>query len=297
MVARARGLAAVAIGYVLGVDYGDAPAGYGVAGSVVQPTWSNVAVPTTTTAIVSAGSVQTARLATMTAPSSALGPQAFPNSTPPHSADASGDAGWVVPPATTTTADEDAFATAPTSITYYRGVTTSYSLGNVRLREHGVGQGLDRLGPQRRVRRRRASATVTCPAANVTTLVFPVPADVPVGVTAGGDRTFLRLPDRHGGRPAGADGVAATGEVEDWPVLLQVPALRVTKTANVTSHACGPRHGRLHRHGRSNVGNGPYTATNLAYVYDTTARPSTTRATRATPCRPARRPTARPTAC
>ena len=203
----------------------------------------------------------------MTAPSSALGPQAFPNSTPPHSADASGDAGWVVPPATTTTADEDAFVTAPTSITYYRGVTTSYSLDNVRCTSTASVKGWidwDRNGV---FDADEASATATCPAANVTSLVFTVPSDVPAGVTAGGDRTFLRIQTAMVATQLAPTGVAATGEVEDWPVLLQVPALRVAKTANVTSMPAAPGT-VVYTVTVSNVGNGPYTATNLAYAYD-----------------------------
>ncbi len=49
------GLAAVSVGYVLGVDYGDAPASYGVAGGVVQPTWNGGTLSTTNQSIVTGG--------------------------------------------------------------------------------------------------------------------------------------------------------------------------------------------------------------------------------------------------
>ena len=57
--------------------------------------------------IINAGVVQTNVLPSISTPSLRLGSQVFTNLTPPYFADASGDAGWAVPPSGTVTPDEN----------------------------------------------------------------------------------------------------------------------------------------------------------------------------------------------
>jgi len=259
------GLGSAAIGYVLAVDYGDAPASYGTPGGVVQPTWAGTALTNTTTTVVNAGTVQTATLSTMTAPTTRLGAQAFPNASPPYSAAANGDTGWAVPPAVTLTADEDAIAT-PAAIVYTRGVTTTYTLAGVSCATGAFVKGWIDWDRDGTFANDEGSGTVTC-AASTASLVFTIPTDVPDGVAVGGDQTFIRLQTAVTSAQLGQTSIVAAGEVEDWPVLLQVPKLQVTKTANATTIPAAP--GVVtYTVTATNVGNGAFTAGVPAYVYD-----------------------------
>ena len=180
------GQQAAAIGYVLGVDYGDAPSSYGVAGAVAQPPqpWNggdslsfDAALPTV---VVNAGVVQTNVLPSISPPSLRLGSQVFTNLTPPYSADASGDAGWAVPPSGTVTPDENGLSGAPPPIQVVRGVTTTYTSPPVACVGTGSVQGWldwDRSGT---FETDEGSNVVTCPGGSGSvTLNFTIPADVP----------------------------------------------------------------------------------------------------------------------
>ena len=247
------GQQAAAIGYVLGVDYGDAPSSYGVAGAVAQPPqpWNggnslsfDAAAPTV---VVNAGVVQTNVFPTISTPSLRLGSQVFTNLTPPYSADASGDAGWAVPPSGTVTPDENGLSGAPPPIPVVRGVTTTYTSPPVTCVGTGSVQGWldwDRSGA---FETDEGSNVVTCPGGNGSvTLNFTIPADVPNGVAAGGDRTFLRLEIAPTAAELAPLGILSQGEVEDWPVLLQVPQPAGDQDRGRAGHpGCG-RRGDVH---------------------------------------------------
>lgn len=266
------GLAAAAFGVVLGVDYGDAPASYGVAGAVVQPTWSggapavNGMLVNTWTTLASNGSVSFTR-ATLAAPATRLGPNAVPERVPASSTDASGD-----------TPDEDAVAAAPSDITYVRGVTTTYALANIRCVAESatvatyVRGWLDWNRNNQFDAGEASSADATCTSATSTnvTLSFTIPSTVPEGQAAGGDRTFLRLMASTVPAQLAATGFTARGEVEDWPVLLRVPRLVVTKSANATVM---PGTGGVVTYTvvATNVGNGAFSSGTPARVYDNLA--------------------------
>jgi len=255
------GQAAAAFGVFIGVDYGDAPASTGIAGAVVQPTWTGGTVAANSTVTVVQNTVVMTSMATMGAPTHRLGPSARTNLTPPASPDASGD-----------TPDEDAFATAPGPITYYRGVTTSYTLAGIRcvgtasLTHVRVWLDWDRSGT---FEADEASTTATCNTTsnNLSVSWNAIPNDVPPPEAAGGDRTFLRVVAAASAAELGATGFTVRGEVEDWPVLLRVPALAVTKTADVANM---PAAGGVVTYSvvATNVGNGDYTAANPARLYD-----------------------------
>ncbi|UJP39807.1 CshA/CshB family fibrillar adhesin-related protein [Cellulomonas palmilytica] len=260
------GLAAAAFGVVVGVDYGDAPASYGLGGGVVQPTWSGGSPPVnsifnTWTTLASNGSVSFTR-AVLGPPATRLGPNAVPELLPASSADASGD-----------TPDEDALAAALADITYVRGVTTTYAVANIRCAADGattyVRGWLDwnRNGQFDAGEASSADATCTSTTSTNVTLSFAVPSAVPEGQAAGGDRTFLRLMASTVQAQLAPTGFTARGEVEDWPVRLRVPRLQVTKTANATVM---PAAGGVVTYTvvATNVGNGSYTAATPARVYD-----------------------------
>ena len=170
-----------------------------------------------------------------------------------------------MPPSATVTADEDAIS-APGPITYYRGVTTSYTLAGVDCVNGAAVKGWidwDRSGT---FDADEASSTVTCGSSGTASLTFAVPSDVPDGVASGGDRTFIRLQTALDASQLGPTSVVAAGEVEDWPVLLRVPKLQVTKTTPATVI---PASGNVvYTVTATNVGNGDYTTSNKAYLYD-----------------------------
>ncbi len=267
------GLAAMSFGYLLGVDYGDAPASYGASAAVVQPTWTGGAVGTGSTTIVGTNALTPAQIGP---PATRLGPQAFPNTTPPFSALANGDTGWAVPAAstgaTTMTADEDAFTTGntPGEITVFRGATNTYTLNNVRCAPSaGSVRGWIDWNRNGTFDTGESSGTQACPSGGSVSLAFTIPGTVPDGVAAGGDQTFLRL--QFSSTPAQLTSPTATlvqGEVEDWPLLLRVPKLAVTKVAN---QAQMPAAGGTVNYTVTvtNVGNGAYPASGTpARVYD-----------------------------
>lgn len=230
------GRAAAAIGYVLGADQGDAPASYGHGPAVVQPTWTGgTALGSNATNVLASGFT----LATMAAPTTRLGAQAYPNRTVPTSADASGDAGWAVPNGTTgavtPTADEDLVA-APPRIVSQVGTPSTYTLpvpctaaattARVRGWLDWNGDGVFGAG--------EATPATAC-AAGTSTLTW-------TGVTVTPAQLGRRVLRVAIGSTEAQLATAATpilaGEVEDWPVDV-VAALTVSKTANATTMPAG----------------------------------------------------------
>ncbi|QCB93859.1 CshA/CshB family fibrillar adhesin-related protein [Cellulomonas shaoxiangyii] len=224
-----QGFSAAAVGYVLGVDHGDAPESYGVAGAVVRPTWSGGELPPGRTRLAgtvcdgACYQVGTA-VATRGAPDVSLGADVRANTTVPFSADATAD----VP-------DEDAFGAggSPAAVEVEPAVAP-YTLATARCRGSGahVAAWLDWDGNGTYDDDER-SDTVACPggsaAGDVVTLTWSqVPAD-----TRGGT-SFLRL--RASTDPAdlaSATGPAVAGDVEDWQVQILATQLTVAKSADV----------------------------------------------------------------
>ena len=227
-----EGQTAAAVGYVLGADYGDAASTYGHGPAVVQPTWTaGTTVGSTATNVLASGFT----LATMAAPATRLGAQAFPNRTVPQSADATGDTGWAVPNGTTgaTTAmpDEDAFAAAPT-LTARVGVAATYSLsaacagGRVRGWLDWNANGVFDAG--------EATGTAAC-TAGAATLTWP---GVTVTAPQLGPRTLRVAVATTDAQLLTARTPIVAGEVEDWQVTLTA-AVRVTKTASAATMPAG----------------------------------------------------------
>ncbi|MCC2320477.1 CshA/CshB family fibrillar adhesin-related protein [Cellulomonas xiejunii] len=226
------GQTAAAVGYVLGADYGDAAETYGHGPAVVQPTWTaGTTVGATVTNVLAANFT----LATMAAPATRLGAQAFPNRTVPHSADATGDTGWAVPNgttgATTVRPDEDAFAAAP-RLTARVGVASTYTLsvactgGRVRGWLDWNANGVFNTGEQ--------TNTAAC-TGGATTLTW---SGVTVTASQLGLRTLRVAAATTDAQLLTATTPIVAGEVEDWQVTLTA-TVRVTKTANAVTMPAG----------------------------------------------------------
>ena len=225
-----EGYSAAAVGYVLGVDHGDAPQSYGVAGALVRPTWTGGELWWGTTRLAGTvcgygcGQVTTA-LATRGGPPTGLGVDTRANTTVPFSADASAD----VP-------DEDAFGAggAPAAVEVEPVVMASYALTTARCRggDTHVAGWLDWDGDGRFDDDER-SDVVPCPGTSpdgdtVTLTWSSVPAD------AVGGASFLRLRTSTATAELGSGtGPVLAGETEDWPVQLLVTRLALTKSADV----------------------------------------------------------------
>ncbi|ADG75526.1 conserved repeat domain protein [Cellulomonas flavigena DSM 20109] len=228
----AQGQTAAAVGYVIGADYGDAAAGYGHGPALVQPTWTSGTTVGTSATNVLASSFT---LATMAAPATRLGAQAFPNRTAPVTPDASGDTGWAVPNgttgATTATPDEDAFTANP-AITASVGLSTTYTL-QARCAPAGawVRGWLDWDGDSRFIETRDPSAKVQCAANGTANLTW---SNASVASAQLGTRTLRVAISSVTEDLDGPTMSIRAGEVEDWQVTVR-PAVRVTKTVNATT--------------------------------------------------------------
>jgi len=229
------GRAAAAVGYVLGADYGDAPASYGAAPAAVQPTWSGGTVGTGATNLVAGFS-----LATMAAPATRLGAQASPNRGVPASADATGDEGWIEPGATTPTPDEDAFTSRP-RIAAQVGASRSYSL-TVPCAAVSPGTGrvrgwVDWNGDGDLVDAGEASAVAGCGATAAGSAVLTW-SGLTVTLAQLGTRTLRVAIGTTDAQVATPTTPILAGEVEDWQLDL-VAAVRVTATTDVATMPAG----------------------------------------------------------
>jgi len=197
------GRSAIALGVVLGADFGDAPAGYGAAGAIIAPSWTGGEIPVGTTNVFDAGFA----LATPTPPSRArLGATADAEAASQPTPDATGDG-----------ADEDGIP-APPAIEAARGET--YTLEDVSCTGPGAVAGWidwDRSGTFEADER---SAVVDCASGSVD-LTWTVPDDAASAL--GDDRSFLRLrigPDADS--LESPTGLTTSGEVEDYAVTMDI---------------------------------------------------------------------------
>ncbi len=228
---RGNGVSAAAIGYVLGVDHGDAPATYGAGAAVVQPTWSAGTGVATTLLFGEETNVLASdfTLAAMSSSTPRLGAQVFPNSRFVGTPDATGDTGWAVPNGSndvrTPTPDEDAFSTAP-RITLNIGLAANHAL-TVRCTTGHVRAWLDWNNDGDYLDAGEATATVACSNSQATVTW--------TGVTATnellGNRMLRVSIAATSSQLADPNGPIIAGEVEDWRVTL-APALTVAKTTD-----------------------------------------------------------------
>ena len=226
---QGQGYSAFAVGYVLGVDHGDAPEGYGSAGAVVAPTWDGGLVDTwMPLAGYVSGRPVDAAVAVRGAPEVTLGADAVADVTLPASADAAGDQ-----------PDEEALTggAGPAAVDVERVVGAAYTSPEVVCRR-GYVRGWVDWDRDGAFDADEASQTVDCTdataASRTVVLTWPqVPAD------ATGGTSFLRL--RTSSREAdlaSATGPAVAGETEDWTI--ELIGLEVTKRADTAYVTAGP---------------------------------------------------------
>jgi len=202
---------AIAIGTVFQTDFGDAPASYGVAGAFYQPSWNGGLVAADLDLFTGVSP------ATQAEPTSRLGALVDAEGSQLTSVGATGDnaAGQV---------DEDALATTPSSSTAWGG---TWTLSSVPCTGPGSVRGWVDWNHNGTFDTGEGSDTAACTGATVD-LSWTVPDDA---VDAS---TFLRL--RIADPPADLTtptGMSAAGEVEDYPMTVDVPnaALTLDKTA------------------------------------------------------------------
>ncbi|RWZ46121.1 DUF11 domain-containing protein, partial [Labedella phragmitis] len=193
------GVSAIALGVVLGSDFGDAPASYGAAGALIAPAWTGGTVPVGTTAV----SNSTFTLGTQGQPTLRLGARTTSEGAPLYSANASGDG----------TSDD---GVVPTPITANPGGT--YTLPATSCTGSGYVSGWIDWNGNGRFDTGERSGVVPC-ANGRATLSWTVPADAQPS-----NGTFLRLRIAADAASAGQPtGLMTSGEVEDYQVTLDVP--------------------------------------------------------------------------
>ena len=248
------GVSAVALGVVLQTDFGDAPASYGVAGAIFNPSWQGGTVPIGTTPV----SGSDFSLGTPAEPLLRLGETIDGEVDPLFSHDALGDDNTEV-------SDEDAIA-LPGSIAVrpggdyvlddvicHTGPSGGFVAGWIDWNRNGVFDEGER------------SNVVPCEGGSVS-LHWTVPDDV---VASTGDTsTFLRL--RIAGDVTGASspvGITTSGEVEDYALNVELPDLVVEKSSNFTP-ASRPGDVITYEVTATNRGGSPYSSANPAVVFD-----------------------------
>lgn len=231
---QGRGYTAVALGVVVETDFGDAPASYGVAGSLFQPSW-------TTGTRLTAGSPTTTMWAMTMADNAGnrpsgvhLGLTEDPETTHLSSTDALGDD-------TSSTDDEDGLDNASIKqggllpFDVLNGTTATYTISGIACSGTGYVKGwIDWDGNG--VFDADEGSTQTVPCSAQTTVTFTIP-DPPVKTAlVNKTHTYLRLrvfeSDTDTGQ--GPTGVTLNGEVEDYQLTLP-PQLSLVKSV-VTSY-------------------------------------------------------------
>lgn len=245
------GNSAVALGVVLQADFGDAPASYGAAGALFEPTWQGGTVPVGTTPVSGSGFA----LATQGQPLTRLGATVDADNDYQPSSDATADD-------SSGGADEDAIA-PPGTINVTPGQT--YTLEDVQCTGPGYVTGWIDWNHNGTFDEGEQSGVAQCTGSSVD-LTWTVPADtVPA---AGADRTFLRLriaaDDAAVSSPAG---MTTSGEVEDYALNVALPALSVQKTSNATADS-RPGDSVTYTVTATNTGQSAYTADFPAVVFD-----------------------------
>jgi len=213
---KGGGRSAIALGVVLGTDFGDAPQSYGQAGALLSAPWTGGEVPVGDTP-VSAGFA----LGAPGQPTLRLGAAIDSEGAPIYSPGATGDD-------TTGVDDEDSVTPPDVHVTPGQ----SYTLPGVACTGGFVAGWLDWNRDGVFGAAERAGA-VPC-AGGTVALTWSVPADA--RDARGADKTFLRL--RVTADAAGVaepTGLATSGEVEDHAVNVALPRLTLTKTSDASA--------------------------------------------------------------
>ncbi|WP_316670096.1 CshA/CshB family fibrillar adhesin-related protein [uncultured Propionibacterium sp.] len=218
---QGRGYSAVALGLVVGTDFGDAPASYGRASSLFQPTWTGGQITRTTDAF-------SVDRATMSAADTRLGASIDSEGDQKFSAGADGDdlsgiddEDGVTPPA-------DGIRTQP-GARYAQEVSCT---GPGRLagwvdwnRDGRFDESTEKSDEQ------------SCPSSGRATLSWTVPDDVVRSVADENATSYMRVRITNDAGTLTATGNTRTGEVEDYAVDVRVPTLRLVKEVDAAQAA------------------------------------------------------------
>lgn len=257
VILNGSGHQAVALGYILSLDLGDAPASYGVAGAYNHP-WANTStLGTGTTTVAGSGQVSTINgvvglgaNATQSLATPRLGPGLSFERAP-----------------LATDSYDDAFATALSSITANPGASVSLSPRCRATSSSDTDYLTAWIDFNRDGQFEPAEQSNVRPCTNTDTngaavqLGWTVPGDVEGGAT------HVRFLVADTAAELRSTGIVSRGEVEDHPLSLLVPRLTVTKSADVVEV---PAAGQTVTYTVTvtNSGNVSFTAGSPAYVYD-----------------------------
>lgn len=210
---QGRGYSAVALGLVVGTDFGDAPASYGRASSLFQPTWTGGRITRTTDAFA-------VDQATMSASDTRLGAGIDSEGDQKFSTGANGDDYSGID-------DEDGVALPAGGIETEPGGSYTQQVSCT-----GPGRIAGWVDWNRNGRfdeSTEKSAERSCSASGSATLSWTVPDDVVRSVADEGATSYLRVRITNDAGPLRATGNTRTGEVEDYAVDVRVPTLRLVK--------------------------------------------------------------------
>lgn len=224
-----NGRSAIAFGVVTYMDFGDAPASYGAAGTVFQPTWSGGAINPGTGTYNLTGAAANGNVGAVGVPDSILGKRIDAEKSSYFSPDAKGDDNHDGNGGTTSvTNDEDGVVVPTDGYVTEPGKTVTQQVsckgpgqvaGWIDWNANGTFDAGDR------------SSQVACSNQSgdgTATLNWTVPAAAKAG------NTFLRVRisnDKTAGGPVTLQptGVTMSGEVEDYQVRVKVPTLTLQK--------------------------------------------------------------------
>ncbi|HEY0117929.1 MAG TPA: CshA/CshB family fibrillar adhesin-related protein [Cellulomonas sp.] len=214
------GLSAVALGVVLQADFGDAPASYGAAGALFEPSWQGGTLAVGTTALSGPSFV----LGVPGQPKTRLGAIVDADVSYNASPGATGDD-------TSDQADEDAI---PSPGTVHVTPGLPYTLANVRCTGPGYVAGWIDWNRNGRFDAGERSGVQGCTSGTVD-LTWTVPADT-VNSPGSAARTFLRLRiAADAAAVASPTGMTTSGEVEDYALNVALPDLAIEKTSGATA--------------------------------------------------------------
>ena len=244
------GKSAVALGVVSYLDYGDAPSSYGTAGSVFQPSWSGGQLAGGGALDVSSQSgpaqaesgswfnlthaADQQHVATAGPAVVRLGGLTDQDQSISHSADASADDTTGIDDEDALSDDWDRVIWTDIGQKWSQQITCTGSgtkiAGWIDWNRDGS------FSPD------EGSETTTCSSAGTATVTWTVPTTATrTTLTADGVTTFMRLRitgplanDQEAEDPQ-PTGIALNGEVEDYPVQVQLPNLTMTKTVDNTA--------------------------------------------------------------
>lgn len=216
---KGGGVSAIALGVVLAVDYGDAPATYGEAGSIFASGWTGGLVPTGTTKV----SNSTFALGSPAQPSLRLGNLVDAEGAYQASADARLDD-------TTGSADEDGIVPPVLSVTPGQ----AFTLPAVSCSGSGVVVGWIDWNRNGTFDAGEGSASTPCAGGAAALTWAAVPANTVH--SSGTTKTFMRLRIAPNATAVStATGLTTAGEVEDYAINVEIPQLSITKTSTATT--------------------------------------------------------------